>query len=136
MDAAAQDPAADYWAVREELRMYNPEYVRVLTSRSMRTRHVQVAKPHVVALNKMDLEDAHVLQDDIRADIQRIASSLAVRFTSVRKHRDVCSSQEQHAEMEGAQWQPLAIVACSAVSGDGLDQLRTAMEDMLRSEQW
>lgn len=28
VDAAAQDPAADYWAVREELRMYNPEYVR------------------------------------------------------------------------------------------------------------
>lgn len=27
VDAAAPDPASDYWAVREELRMYNPEYV-------------------------------------------------------------------------------------------------------------
>lgn len=40
VDAAAADPASDYWAVREELRMYNPDYV---------------ARPHVVALNKMDL---------------------------------------------------------------------------------
>ncbi len=26
VDAAAEDPAGDYWAVREELRMYNPSY--------------------------------------------------------------------------------------------------------------
>ena len=41
VDASAADPATDYYAVREELRMYNPEYC---------------AKPHVVALNKMDME--------------------------------------------------------------------------------
>ncbi|KAI8469774.1 MAG: GTP-binding protein Obg/CgtA [Monoraphidium minutum] len=43
VDASAADPATDYWAVREELRMYNPDYC---------------TRPHVVALNKMDLEDA------------------------------------------------------------------------------
>jgi GTPase len=43
VDAAADDPAADYWVVREELRMYNPEYCQ---------------RPCVVALNKMDLPDA------------------------------------------------------------------------------
>jgi GTPase len=43
VDASAADPATDYLAVREELRMYNPAYV---------------TRPHVVALNKMDLEDA------------------------------------------------------------------------------
>jgi len=43
VDASAEDPATDYLAVREELRMYNPDYV---------------LRPHVVALNKMDLEDA------------------------------------------------------------------------------
>ena len=26
VDASAEDPAGDYWAVREELRMYNPSY--------------------------------------------------------------------------------------------------------------
>lgn len=43
VDASAPDPATDYLAVREELRMYNPSYV---------------TRPHVVALNKMDIEDA------------------------------------------------------------------------------
>jgi GTPase involved in cell partitioning and DNA repair len=43
IDASAADPGTDYLAVREELRMYNPDYV---------------TRPHVVALNKVDLEDA------------------------------------------------------------------------------
>jgi GTPase involved in cell partitioning and DNA repair len=45
VDAATADPATDYLAVRQELRMYNPTYV---------------TRPHVVALNKIDLEDAGV----------------------------------------------------------------------------
>lgn len=45
VDASAADPGTDYLAVREELRMYNPDYV---------------TRPHVVALNKVDLEDAGV----------------------------------------------------------------------------
>jgi hypothetical protein len=28
VDASAADPATDYWAVREELRLYNPEYCK------------------------------------------------------------------------------------------------------------
>ena len=54
VDAAAPDPAADYWAVREELHMYNPEYT---------------ARPHVVALNKMDLEDAAELQEEVTSEV-------------------------------------------------------------------
>lgn len=47
VDASAADPATDYLAVREELRLYNPAYV---------------TRPHVVALNKVDLEDAGEVQ--------------------------------------------------------------------------
>ena len=47
LDAAAEDPAADYWVVREELRMFNPEYC---------------SRPTVVVLNKMDLPDASELK--------------------------------------------------------------------------
>ena len=54
VDAAAQDPAGDYWAVREELRMYNPEYCQ---------------RPHVVVLNKMDLEDASELQEEVASEV-------------------------------------------------------------------
>lgn len=115
VDAAAADPASDYWAVREELRMYNPEYVCaavcyfgstaggvVVTQRgcchtdglwsikyghtTLLLRHPQVAKPHVVALNKMDLEDAHVLQQEIEADIRRVAGQLKVAYITAHTH--------------------------------------------------
>ncbi|KAF6265239.1 P-loop containing nucleoside triphosphate hydrolase protein [Scenedesmus sp. NREL 46B-D3] len=38
VDGAAADPGTDYLAVREELRLYNPDYA---------------ARPHIVALNKV-----------------------------------------------------------------------------------
>lgn len=47
LDGAAENPAADYWVVREELRMFNPAYCQ---------------RPCVVAINKMDLPDAHELR--------------------------------------------------------------------------
>lgn len=47
LDGAAEDPAADYWVVREELRMFNAAYCQ---------------RPCVVAINKMDLPDAHELR--------------------------------------------------------------------------
>ncbi|KAK9165401.1 hypothetical protein Scep_000592 [Stephania cephalantha] len=43
VDAAADDPVKDYRTVREELRMYNPEYLE---------------RPYVVVLNKIDLPEA------------------------------------------------------------------------------
>ena len=60
VDASAQDPATDYWAVREELRMYNPEYCQ---------------RPHVVVLNKMDLEDAADLQEEVAAEVHLSTST-------------------------------------------------------------
>ena len=47
VDAASENPAADFWAVREELRLYNAAYC---------------ARPCVVALNKLDLPDAAELR--------------------------------------------------------------------------
>jgi len=41
VDASSQDPAGDYATVREELRLYNPEYV---------------IRPHVLCFNKCDVE--------------------------------------------------------------------------------
>ena len=53
----------DYWVVREELRMYDPGYC---------------SRSHVVALNKMDLEDAAVLQSEIAQEVTAVASRLRV----------------------------------------------------------
>ncbi|XP_074273360.1 putative GTP-binding protein OBGC2 [Silene latifolia] len=43
VDAAAEDPVRDYRTVKEELRMYNPDYLE---------------RPYIVALNKIDLPQA------------------------------------------------------------------------------
>lgn len=45
--------------VREELRMYNPQYT---------------ARPHVVVLNKMDMEDAFELEQELRAGIVSVSN--------------------------------------------------------------
>lgn len=67
MNVHADDPATDYWAVREELRMYNPEYC---------------ARPHVVALNKMDLQDAAQLQEEIASEVLTMAHRIQVDHVS------------------------------------------------------
>ena len=59
----AEDPAADYMIVRQELALYNAEYC---------------ARPHIVALNKMDLEDAAELQDEVSKDIMAAAKAMQV----------------------------------------------------------
>lgn len=59
----ADDPSADYWVVREELRLYNPSYC---------------TKPHVVALNKMDLEDAYEVETELVSDLTAMAERLQV----------------------------------------------------------
>jgi len=79
-EIVAEDPIGDYWVVREELRLYNPSYC---------------GKPHVVALNKMDLEDACDLEDELRSDLtamasQMQASPLAYRLLQPRPSRSNC----------------------------------------------
>lgn len=49
--------------VRQELALYNPEYC---------------ARPHVVALNKMDLDDAADLQQEVANDILAAAEAMQV----------------------------------------------------------
>ena len=60
----AEDPAWDYWCIRSELQLYNPDYCQ---------------RPHIVALNKMDLEDAHELREEIHASIHKASQRMQVR---------------------------------------------------------
>ncbi|DBA71229.1 TPA: GTPase Obg 1, variant 2 [Trebouxia sp. C0005] len=100
VDAATDDPAMDYWAVREELRMYNPEYC---------------ARPHIVALNKMDLQEAAHLQAEIAAEVLTMA------------HRIQNDSPEGNPQPS----LPAAVVCVSAQAGTGLDDLHAALEPLL-----
>ncbi|KAK9836377.1 hypothetical protein WJX84_008093 [Apatococcus fuscideae] len=101
VDGAAEDPAWDYWCIRSELQLYNPEYCQ---------------RPHLVALNKMDLEDAHVLRDEIHASILTAAQRM----------------QEAGAGESGAApAAPVAILDVSAQSGEGIEQLAGAVRDLI-----
>ena len=51
--------------MRQELALYNPGYC---------------ARPHAVALNKMDLEDASALAEEVQQDILDAARRMQVRF--------------------------------------------------------
>ncbi|KAL3158291.1 GTPase Obg 1 [Trebouxia sp. C0009 RCD-2024] len=102
VDAATDDPAMDYWAVREELRMYNPEYC---------------ARPHVVALNKMDLQDAAQLQEEIASEVLSMA----------RRIQDKSPQDSPEPSL------PAAIVNVSAEAGTGLEELQAALQPLLPS---
>ncbi|WIA30129.1 hypothetical protein OEZ86_000222 [Tetradesmus obliquus] len=97
VDGAAADPGTDYLAVREELRLYNPDYV---------------ARPHIVALNKVDLEDAGDLREEVTHEVMAAARKL----------------QQQHAQDVPGFTAPAAIIACSAVTGEGVQQLAAALQ--------
>lgn len=92
VDASAPDPAADYRVVREELRMYNPDYVR---------------RPHVLALNKLDVPGTPERLEEIRAGI------------------------EAYSDSEEAGLPPSATVAISAKDGEGVDELLRAVRELV-----
>ncbi|GJT49998.1 probable GTP-binding protein OBGC2 [Tanacetum coccineum] len=59
VDAAAEDPVYDYRTVKEELRMYNPEYLE---------------RPYVVVLNKIDKPEAMDRLPILVEEIQKFGS--------------------------------------------------------------
>ena len=61
----ADNPGGDYATVRAELALYNPEYC---------------ARPHLVALNKMDLPDAAQLASEVAQDVRDAAARMQAGF--------------------------------------------------------
>ncbi|PNX71769.1 GTPase OBG, partial [Trifolium pratense] len=59
VDASTENPVNDYRTVREELRMYNPEYLE---------------RPYIVVLNKIDLPEVIDRLPTLTQEIQRIGS--------------------------------------------------------------
>jgi GTPase involved in cell partitioning and DNA repair len=94
VDASGSDPVGDYKTVREELRMYNPEYVR---------------RPHILALNKMDLEWAALRTEEL---------------TSAVRTLDAADVGEP----------PVAVLPVSAVEGIGMDALMAELGKLMREE--
>lgn len=68
VDAAAIDPVNDYMTVKEELRMYNPEYLE---------------RPSIVVLNKIDLPEAQDRLPLIAQEIRAIGSGETHKVESI-----------------------------------------------------
>jgi len=103
VDASAEDPVADYRVIRDELRMYNPEYVR---------------RPHLVCLNKIDLglDEARLaaLRDGV------LAAAVAPLLDT------------EGEAIEGIEpLPPAAVVPVSAFAGLGVDAVQDALRELL-----
>ncbi|GLI65333.1 hypothetical protein VaNZ11_008876, partial [Volvox africanus] len=100
VDVSRPDSATDYFAVREELRMYNPDYC---------------ARPYVVALNKVDLLQQH----------QGVAELISTLRATARRQ----VAEHKAGAYDGpVPREPLAVVPCSAATGDGLKELAEALQ--------
>ena len=96
VDVSLSEPASDYETIREELRMYNPEYC---------------TRPHLIALNKIDLVTPAERLEEIRLSIQRTA--------------------EERREIHSGGSLPDHMIYTSALTGEGVDELQRALHDML-----
>lgn len=100
IDASSPNVESDYWVVREELRMYNPEYTR---------------RPHVVALNKIDLVEDQEHLDSLVDKIMTVARELKA------------------AQPEDDPGLPLHVVAVSAAQGTNLEDLEGAIQEAIEA---
>jgi hypothetical protein len=115
VDGSTTDAAMDYWAVREELRMYNPQYC---------------ARPHVVVLNKVDLMEGQVAV----TEVMRTITENAVRFQAEYSGK-LGSSRDDGVAWEGDEPSlPVAVVCVSALHGVGLSELSKAIHRVLAGD--
>lgn len=146
VDASSPDPVEDYTVLREELHLYNPEYVR---------------RPHIVVLNKLDLPEAREKFESLREviqnmgvdpevadeetgnadsngsrlarldDVERDSSSQGVSKADQRKS----NLKEETARKVQDFRRPEAVVGISARVGEGMKELLEVIRDTLQKEQ-
>ena len=92
IDGSGKDPVGDYQIIRDELRLYNPEYI---------------TRPHILALNKMDIEWAAARLQETIDEIKALDASL------------VGSA-------------PVAFLPVSAATGAGIEELMKAAQYLMR----
>ncbi|KAB2604569.1 GTP-binding protein OBGC2 [Pyrus ussuriensis x Pyrus communis] len=133
VDAAAEDPVNDYRTVKEELRMYNPDYLD---------------RPYIVVLNKIDLPQAKDRLPSLTEEIMRLgcdtASSEPETSTAGAVKRpdpegenaDVSSSKAPTKDRKDKDIEdyprPLAIVGVSVLKGIRVNEMLKAIRAGLR----
>ena len=94
VDSSGQDPVKDYATVREELRLYNPEYV---------------TRPHILALNKMDIEWAALRTEELKQGVEALDAAVVGDA-------------------------PVAVLPVSATEGIGMDELMDHLGRLMNEE--
>ncbi|XP_029123327.1 probable GTP-binding protein OBGC2 isoform X5 [Elaeis guineensis] len=141
VDAAAEDPINDYRTVREELRMYNPDYLQ---------------RPYIVVLNKIDLPKARDRLPSLVQEVSKIgcreAPNLEMRQELPTESKEAhimrqelpTESKEAHILSSGASNEesnekgikdyprPLAVVGASVLKLIGIDEMLREIRTALR----
>ncbi|KAJ6412092.1 hypothetical protein OIU84_005202 [Salix udensis] len=133
VDAAAEDPVNDYRTVKEELRMYNPEYLE---------------RPYVVVLNKIDLPEARnrllsltekILRigcDEVTSEpkmmLEDAVHSLSTEDGSTDKlSPQITNKDKRDREIEDYPC-PLAVVGVSVLKGIRINEMLKEIRAALR----
>lgn len=126
VDAAADDPVNDYKIVREELRMYNPQYLE---------------RPYVVVLNKIDLPKANDRLSSLALEISSIgceeghdqSGSKDNLHGHVSNHQVLSEAKVEGGEKElGDYPRPQAVVSASVLRHIGIDEMLKEIRAALR----
>ncbi|XP_030950654.1 probable GTP-binding protein OBGC2 isoform X2 [Quercus lobata] len=137
VDAAAENPVNDYRTVKEELRMYNPDYLE---------------RPYIVVLNKIDLPEARDRLPSLTEEIRRIGSDevpsepergsdddALQSLTTEGGRADVSSpgiSSKDKKDKEIEDYpRPLAVVGVSVLKGIRINELLKEIRAGLRKVQ-
>ncbi|KAG5246415.1 GTP-binding protein [Salix suchowensis] len=133
VDAAAEDPVNDYRTVKEELRMYNPEYLE---------------RPYVVVLNKIDLPEARsrllsltekILRigcDEVTSEPKMMLEDAVHSLSTEDGSTDKLSPQitnEDKGDREIEDYpSPLAVVGVSVLKGIRINEMLKEIRGALR----
>uniref|UniRef100_A0A0V0HMX7 Putative ovule protein n=1 Tax=Solanum chacoense TaxID=4108 RepID=A0A0V0HMX7_SOLCH len=133
VDAAAEDPVGDYRTVKEELRMYNPEYLD---------------RPYLVVLNKIDKPEAIDRLPTLTEEIRKIgcerispkrdtssgavAESISVDESQNSELSNRLSAKDQKVKELEEYPRPLAVVGVSVLKGIKVNEMLKAIRAALR----
>ncbi|GAB2218115.1 hypothetical protein Droror1_Dr00001333 [Drosera rotundifolia] len=137
VDAAVEDPIKDYRTVKEELRMYNPDYLE---------------RPYIVVLNKIDIPEAmdrlpYLTQEISKIGLPNAPAELKESLTNASqisiKRDNALSSELSNDEIREKEIEdyprPLAVVGVSVLKGiqvnEMLKEIRAALRICLGTSQ-
>ncbi|XP_024977284.1 probable GTP-binding protein OBGC2 [Cynara cardunculus var. scolymus] len=119
VDASTEDPVYDYRTVKEELRMYNPEYLE---------------RPYLVVLNKIDIPEAMDRLPFLVEEIQKIGSDDLPGQLKLSLEDPVQSVSDEDKKIKEIEEypRPVAVVGVSVLKCINISELLKEIRSALR----